>query len=710
MTTLVIVESPSKARKIGSMLGAGYVVQASGGHIRDLPTGGDCTGYTPDTLLPIYELTERGRESAKYIKAKFEKCDEVLLATDPDREGEAIGWHVAEVLRLKSRRRVKFHEITNTAILAAVRNPSQLDEFLVRAQEARRIVDRMVGWLVSGPLSRSIGERASAGRVQSPALGLVVQREREIRGFIKKQTFDAVVSFAGGWSATWVFGGDDQKCAVRAEAERAAAAREFEVLEFVERDEFKAPPAPFDTAVMQQAASVALGFDPEKTMMIAQKLFQGLDEGHGFITYHRTDDTNLSDDAFAMIQVYGAKHSLPVVDKKRTFKVSADAQEAHEAIRPTNFDADLSGLLPDDVALYKLIHARAVASQMPDMVFSVRRAKLASGDMVFSAVGRVLKNKGWGAFGVAAEVESEDEDGEAVAANPVPALPVGGRLVADGGRVVEVWSRAPGRYTKAALIKTIKALGIGRPSTFAPSVDGLVKRAYVSLDKRHLVPTPLAEKIFDALAGRFSFVDVGYTKKLEQDLDAIAHGKKRYTEVVRGVFEVLHRELAALAGAPARAERVAAVDVQGGAVKCPQCGKPMVLRNGPTGAFHGCSGFPKCRGTSPVVATPKPTPVLPAMVPIDVALSAANLQKSIFRCTELSQGVAPLGYRDCNDKEMYQVGFLEHPMIDGLMLSLEERLFGNVLEYKNVKTGQVFLENPTEKRFRVMWKKPLKMQ
>ena len=598
MTVLVVVESPSKAKKIGAMLGAGFVVQASGGHIRDLPVSNDCNGYDEKTLQPIYELTDRGRESAKYLKARFAKCGDVLLACDPDREGEAIAWHVAEVLGIKNRRRVKFHEITDAAIRAAVNNPTPLDDFLVKAQEARRIVDRMVGWLVSGPLSRSIGERASAGRVQSPSLGLVVAREREILSFVRTQFFDATVSF-GGWSADWVVPGDEkQKCLVRGDAERAAAARAFVVREFVEREEFEAPPAPFDTAVLQQAASVALGFDPEKTMVIAQKLFQGLEEGHGFITYHRTDDTNLSDDAFAMIQALGESHGFPVVGQKRKFKSAEGAQEAHEAIRPTDFEADVSGLSADEVALYKLIHVRAVVSQMPDVVYSARRAKLESNDLLFVAVGRTLIEQGWRAFGVAAEVEDVEE---VVPANAVPLLAVGTSLTSRSGKVTEGWTRSPGRYTKASLVKTLKALGIGRPSTYAPSVDGLVKRGYVTQEKRHLVPTVVAGKIYDALTGRFSFIRVDYTKKLEEDLDAITQGKKRYSEVVRGAFDLLHRELAALGGAaPARAERVGAVDAQGAAVKCPLCKKPMLLRGGVNGPFHGCSAFPKCRGTSQV--------------------------------------------------------------------------------------------------------------
>lgn len=602
MSTLVIVESPSKAKKIGAMLGAGYVVQASGGHIRDLPLKDD--GYDATTLEPVYEVTESGKISVKYLKAKFAGCDSVLLATDPDREGEAIGWHVAEVLGIKKRLRVKFHEITSTAILAAVKNPTPLDNNLVRAQEARRIVDRMVGWLVSGPLSRSINEKASAGRVQSPSLGLVVEREREIAAFVKTQSFGAVVSF-GDWTADWVVpGGDGKKCEVRGDAERAAAARSFSVREFLERDEFEAPPAPFDTALMQQAASVALKFDPEKTMALAQKLFQGLEEGHGFITYHRTDDTNLSDDAFSMIQAYGAQHGLPVVTAKRKFKSALGAQEAHEAIRPTDFNADTSALSADEAALYKLIHARAVASQMPDVVHSVRRAKLDSDDMSYAAVGRVLKNKGWRAFGIAAEVEEEEE---AAPSNAVPVMTVGDNLRALDGKVTESWSRAPGRYTKASLVKTIKALGIGRPATYAPAVDGIEKRGYVVLEKRYLVPTPIAEKIYDALTGKFAFIRVDFTRGLESDLDAITQGKKTYTEVVRNMANMLQAELAALGGgvAPApRVERVKALDAEGKAVKCPKCKKPMVVRNSAKSAFHGCTGYPTCKGTM-AIAAPK---------------------------------------------------------------------------------------------------------
>jgi len=587
---LVVVESPEKAKKIGHMLGDGYVVQASGGHIRDLPVKAGENGYDANTLEPVYEVTDRGAVSVKYLKSAMKGCNEVLLATDPDREGEAIGWHVAEVLGVKKRMRVMFHEITESAVMAAINEPSPLNVNLVRAQEARRVIDRMVGWLISSPLSRAIGEKASAGRVQSPSLGLVVEREREIKAFVKEQYFGSMLTFSGvsDWTADWIVpGGEGVKCKVKNDAERAAAVRSLIVQEYIERDEFESPPSLFDTALLQQAASVALGFDPEKTMKEAQALYQV----HGFITYHRTDELNISDDGYAMIVAFAQDHGLPVVESKRRWKGVAGAQEAHEAIRPTNFEADVSVLNADELALYQLIHRRAVASQLTDVVHSVRRVVLEGDDLKFSAVGRVLKDHGWRAFGVTAESEDEVES----KTNAVPELSVGDTLSAIDGKVVESWTRAPKRYTKASLVETLKALGIGRPATYAPAVDGLQKREYVALEKRFLVPKPVAEKIYDALNGKFAFIKVDFTRGLEESLDAITQGRLGYSEVVRGMFNVLQGELAALvsAAAPVKREAVAGV-------VCPKCGKGMVERKGPKGKFYGCTGYPDCKGTKQI--------------------------------------------------------------------------------------------------------------
>lgn len=593
--TLVVVESPSKAQKIGKMLGSNYVVQASGGHIRDLPIVKGENGYDASTLEPKYEITEDSKTSVKYLKAKLSGCTKILLATDPDREGEAIAWHVAEVLGIKSRMRVKFHATTETAVLTAINNPTPLDVNLVRAQEARRVIDRMVGWLVSSPLSKAIGEKSSAGRVQSPSLGLVVEREREIKSFIKENFFTVITSFSGDpdWEASWDVPGDEgTKCISLDAANRIGAIRDFTVSDFIERDEYESPPAPFDTAVMQQAASVALGFDPEHTMRLAQKLFQGLEEGNGFITYHRTDETNLSDDAFSMIKNYAKEHNLPVIDKKRTFKVSAGAQEAHEAIRPTDFNADTSALSADELSLYQLIHKRALASQLSDVVYSVRRVKLEGADARFTAVGRVLKDKGWRDYGTTAENEEE----ELSVTNAVPLLVIGQSLTASKSVVNEKWTRSPKRYTKASLIAELKALGIGRPSTYSSAVDGLQKRLYITLDKRYLVPTFLAGKIYDALTNKFAFIRVDFTKKLEEDLDEITLGRKTYIAVVRGVFNTLQTELSALNG------MVPAIQPDlSSSYLCKQCNKPLIHRVKPGKGgydFWGCSGYKDgCKAT-----------------------------------------------------------------------------------------------------------------
>lgn len=585
---LVVVESPAKAKKIGEMLGSNFIVQASGGHIRDLPVRPGENGYHEETLEPVYETTERGAASVKYLKSKLAMCSTVLLATDPDREGEAIAWHVAEVLKVKKadRQRVKFHEITKTAIMHAVQNPTPLETNLVRAQEARRVIDRLVGWMISSPLSRAINEKASAGRVQSPGLGLVVERERQIKSFVKSQSFGVQASFFAGWTADW---STPEKCTSRAQAEYAATIKNFTVTDYKDQDESEAPPPPFDTALLQQAASVSLKFDPEKTMLLAQKLYEG-----GHITYHRTDEANLSEDAFTMICEYSSLHSLPLLSTRRKFKSAAGAQEAHEAIRPTHFDGDTSSMSSDEKALYNLIHRRAVACQLPDAIYSTRRVKLDGDGQFFSAVGRIVKSKGWRTLGDAAEVE--DDEKEDIPANPIPSLAVGQSLSA-GGRVIESWSRAPGRFTKASLIKKLKELGIGRPATYAVAVDGLEKKGYVTTEKRQLVPTPLAEKIYDALIGKFSFINVDFTRNLEQDLDAVTGGRATYATVVHNMHNLLKTELAALGVAANPVRRAPAVDAAGKVMKCPKCEKNMVERSGPRGKFFGCTGWPKCNGT-----------------------------------------------------------------------------------------------------------------
>lgn len=300
-----------------------------------------------------------------------------------------------------------------------------------------------------------------------------------------------------------------------------------------------------------------------------------------------------------MIAAFGQQNSLPIVATRRKFKTAESAQEAHEAIRPTHFDSDVSALDAQEKALYDLILKRAVACQMTDVVYAVRRVKLTAEELVFSAVGRTLKDKGWRAFGVEAEVEPDEA--EAAASNPIPHMAIGQTIIAGEGKVTESWTRAPSRYTKASLVEKLKELGIGRPATYATAVDGLERKEYVEIEKRRLVPTPLANQIYGVLKGKFAFIEYGYTKRLEEDLDAIAAGKKTYDEVVRAVQDNLQLELAVLGvNNTPRAPKPHAMDAAGKKIECPKCGKPMVKRTSAKGEFYGCTGYPDCKGTAKV--------------------------------------------------------------------------------------------------------------
>lgn len=583
--TLVVVESPAKAKKIAAMLGDSYVVKASYGHIRDLPTKPGEMGYEPNTFTPIYELTERAKDTVKYLKLAMKSCSRVLLATDPDREGEAIAWHIAEVLGVKQRDRIKFNEITEAAIKAAVAKPLPLDIGLVKAQEARRIIDRQVGWLISRPLSNKISERASAGRVQSPALALVVERERSIKAFIREQFFTAVATFDNLWTAVWP--NEDELCKDIGKAELAAIKKSFVVTAFEDKAVSEDPPSPFRTSRLIQAASVALSFDPKKTMDVAQRLYQV----HGLISYHRTDEANLSDEAYLMIAAYCGKQGLACVSEKRKWKSPEGAQEAHEAIRPTNFDCIVSPELdPDEQALYSLIHTRAVASQMPAAIYSVRTVLLKADEFTFKAEGKVLVTLGWRAIAG----HAEDEEDTPTLACSIPFLSIGQTLNASSVQVKEHMTRPAKRYTKASLTNALESLGIGRPATYAAMVDGLTDREYVRVEKKFLHPEILGEKVYDGLKGSFSFIETDYTKRMEESLDLIVSGKLSYLTVVQNTHTTLLAELSKYGS-----ELGSAVTQETG-VSCPKCQKQMIRRKGPKGMFYGCSGYPKCNGTKQI--------------------------------------------------------------------------------------------------------------
>ncbi len=615
----MIVESPNKVKKIKSILGPGWRVEASVGHIRDLPE--DEIGFEPPSFKPKYVLTTRGRSVSQKLKAAAANADEVYLATDPDREGEAISWHLKEALKLGRYKRVAFNELTKKAIEEALANPRQIDDNLFRAQEARRVIDRDVGYGATPVLRQQTGNfKATAGRVQSPALWMLVTRERAIKNFKAQKHFRAEILFdgeAGRWKAEWDFSSWTEKgqniWLDKAVAEQIAAIRDVQVVKLEDTKTKKSPPPPFTTDTLLQAASVRYGMSPEQTMTFAQEVFAA-----GYINYHRTDSPNLSDEAISEIRKIAAENNLPLPNESRRWKAPADAQEGHEAIRPLHFedagksmvDIDGKALSSGAHQIYQIIRDRAIASQLADSLYDVRTATLNALELVqgkqvtFVARGTVMTFKGWQAY-FADDTDEDAADKPAEAKNPVPSLQQGQNLTAIAGRSVEATTTPPERYTEASLVKALKSAGIGRPSTYASITKTIKTHQHAEVKqigrKKCFVPTELAEVIVDALDGKCSFIQIGYTKALEEKLDAIAAGKLNFLDVVAPFHNQLMQEIGGVtakrmeSSEPPKPKLVADDNV-----KCPLCTASMVKRPSKFGEFYGCSGFPKCKGTRKV--------------------------------------------------------------------------------------------------------------
>jgi len=591
MTTLVIVESPGKVKKISALLGDGFKVVASVGHVRDLPPKD--IGVEPPDFRPHYEPTERGRDVLAKLKREAEAADRVLLATDPDREGEAIAWHLADAMNLRNPQRITFTAITKEKVQAAVAAPRPIDMPRVRSQEARRALDRIVGWRVSPALSDRAGQPLSAGRVQSPAVRLVVDREREIAGFKVTEHYGAELIFdnADGtkWKAVW-----DTKPHLPegqsymlddALARRVSEVRQVAVAEFADAEKGRAPAAPFTTSTLQQAAGQRLKLRPKRTMELAQRLYE-----QGAITYHRTDAPNMDDAGMQDIAAYARGAGLALADKPRRWKAKEGAQEGHEAIRPTHAADVEAGETDEEKALYRLIWQRAVASQLADALYAVRSARLdgnAEGLAVsFTATGRTLKSPGWMAVYAADEDDNDEAD---ASSNPIPALTTGEGLTAAAGRLLTKYTKPPVRFTEATLVKEMERLGIGRPSTYAAIIENITGRSYVIEGKKsYLMPSPIGETVRDALVGRFQFTELDYTRGLEDELDHIAEGQADYRGVVAAAWEALEGELGKLASAEIAA-----------AHPCPACGKALHRLKGQYGFFWSCSGYPECKTSLP---------------------------------------------------------------------------------------------------------------
>ncbi len=544
---LLIVESPGKIKKLQSFLDQDWRVAASVGHIRDLPDHE--YGLVPPAFTPNYVVVKP--DVVNRLQPLVEQADEVFLASDPDREGEAIAWHLKDVLGLTRYKRVTYTAITKADVEAGIAHPRDIDMALVHAQEARRALDRLVGYTVSGPLGRAVAEhKMSAGRVQSPAVRLVVDREREIRAFVStthygvELLFERVENISDGWKAVWLpkegWLADDQDYVLdKALAEKVAAVRALDVLTFEEKESRAAPPAPFTTSSLQQAASNALKFKPKKTMELAQALYEA-----GHITYMRTDSPNLSESAIAEIRAYADAQGLPLPEKNRTWKSKDGAQEAHEAIRPTHIEIEEAGNTADEKALYALIRLRALASQLADAVFAVRVARLGADvegrRAVFEARGRTLLEKGWKA--VMASDDSEEKEEEP--GNAVPELKPSAQVVALQGMVSTKKTKPKPRFKEATLIRELEKRGIGRPATYASILENITSgRDYLREEKGFLTPTPRGEKLVDALQPCFSFLDLDFTRSMEDALDDVASGKLTYAACLGTMYDALSREL-----------------------------------------------------------------------------------------------------------------------------------------------------------------------
>ena len=647
--SLVIVESPAKARTVGQILGNKYVVTASQGHVRDLPKSKIGVDVEQD-FEPSYVIMKDKQSLLTQIKKAGKEAKQVFLATDPDREGEAISWHLQTAADWGSLatppKRVVFHEITKEAVEEAFRNPREIDMQLVNAQQARRILDRLVGYQISPLLWRRVQRGTSAGRVQSVSLRMVVDREREIEAFIPVEswTIDNILRKAGSeaieknqFSASLhSVKGDRARISIpkeedarRYESELADA--DYKVAEVRKRDVRQRPSAPFTTSTMQQEAGRKLRFTAQRTMAVAQQLYEGLNVGSegqiGLITYMRTDSTQVASTALEEVREYiqakYGKDHLPAKPKVYT-RAAKGAQEAHEAVRPTSIKRDPASLKDylsgEQLNLYTLIWSRMLASQMEDArseatTLNIDAVCKGTGAVYnFRASGSVLKFAGFRSVYMEGRDDSEETDDK----NSLPALAVGDALSCSKLDANQHFTEPLPRFTEATLIKAMEEKGIGRPSTYAPTIGTLVDRNYVERERNRLTPTKLGITITDLLTEYFTnIMDLDFTAKMEEELDDVSRGERDWVPMLGefyGPFEEALSNADELMPKIRMDEETDEVCDCGGSDKCEHtdtCGKPLVIKTGRFGRFMACTGFPECRNTKPIlkktgVSCPKP--------------------------------------------------------------------------------------------------------
>ena len=608
------MESPSKAKTIGKYLGSEYTVKASMGHLRDLPKSTMGVDLDAD-FAPEYVPVSGKENIISDLKKAAAQADMVYLATDPDREGEAISWHLKELLGLSDDRskRVTFNEITQKVVKESIANPRDIDYALVDAQQARRVLDRVVGYQLSPLLWKKVRRGLSAGRVQSVATRLVVDRENEIRAFQPKEYWSLDVTLERmGKSGSFVahYHGDTKKRELGNEAQVDAViahitGKEFTVTNVKRADKKRSAAPPFTTSTLQQEASRKLNMTPKRTMAVAQQLYEGVEvagEGTlGLITYMRTDSLRLSTEAMAdaaafIKQRYGESYYY---GKFHNFKTKSGAQDAHEAIRPTHVELDperiQSSLTREQYRLYKLIWSRFLASQMANAVYDTVSIDTECAGHIFRSSHQSLKFAGF----IAVYEEGRDDEQE-VADSPLPDLQVGDRALAAKIEKEQHFTQPPARYTEASLVKAMEEKGVGRPSTYASIISTIQEREYVNKVDKRLQPTALGEVVTGLMLERFNdIIDVEFTANMEQQLDDVEAGKREWKAVMREFYKGFHQEMLdadeALAGTRLKVPDEVTEEI------CEVCGKNMVVKIGRFGKFLACPGWPECKNTKPIV-------------------------------------------------------------------------------------------------------------
>lgn len=613
---LVIVESPAKAHAIEKFLGRGYKVEASQGHVRDLPKSR--IGISPEESFRMDYITIHGKgDLLAKLRKEAKGAKDIYLATDPDREGEAISWHLAQALKLDPAevKRVEFHEITKKAVTDAVKNPRHIDMDLVDAQQARRALDRLVGYKISPLLWAKVRKGLSAGRVQSVATRMIVDREEEIEAFIPEEYWDIYADITVACEKgkalplrAKLLQVDGKKAAIATADEAKAAqklikAAKLSVASLKTKERFKHPAPPFTTSTLQQEASRKLNFTIAKTMQVVQGLYEGVDLGkegaQGLVSYIRTDSVRVSNEALAAVrETIREQYGEPFLpSESNLYKGRNGAQDAHEAIRPTQAsrtpDSIKQYLSNDQYKLYKLIYSRFIASQMTDARFDTVTLEIGGGKVLLRYYG---EHKVFAGFTAVYE-EGSDEADEKIDSK-LPRCDEGSPVSLKEIIPEQHFTQPPARYTEASLVKTLEDLGIGRPSTYAPTVSTIVARGYVSREKKRLYPTELGRMVTGLMIDYFdSIVDTDFTAQMENELDSVEAGEKKWQSVLEEFYPDFEKKLER---AEKDIEKIVIEDEKSDVI-CDKCGATMVYKNGRFGRFLACPNFPECRNTQPIL-------------------------------------------------------------------------------------------------------------